>query len=154
MRKGDYLKLSDYIINENGQIINKKNGHVLKGQPNGKGYLRVSIGGRLYFIHRLVAEKYIPNPDGKPQVNHIDGDKTNNAASNLEWATNKENRIHALKNGLHLKGEQCPWSKLTPDDVQYIRNHKDRSNTVLANQFNVSRSTIRAVKNNLSWKND
>ena len=69
------LSIEDYIITENGEVINKRNGHVIKPQPTGKGYLRVSIGGKLCFVHRLVAEKYIPNPDNKPQVNHKDGNK-------------------------------------------------------------------------------
>lgn len=71
---------------------------LLKPSFNKKGYLRVVLckNGIQYnkTIHRLVAEAFIPNPDNKPQVNHIDEDKTNNRISNLEWMTNKENRNH------------------------------------------------------------
>ena len=103
MRKGVFYDLSDYEITRDGQVINKHNGHIVKPQINGKGYGRISIGKKLMFVHRLVAELYVPNPENKPQVNHIDGNKLNNCAGNLEWVTNQENRDHAVKiNYMHL----------------------------------------------------
>ena len=79
-------------------------------------------------IHRLVAQTYIPNPMNKPQVNHIDCDKTNNNINNLEWCTNRENVIHAMKNGMIAKnnGEFSGTSKLKEKDIIKIRKlHKD-----------------------------
>ena len=68
------------------------------------GYLEISLytkgKSKSYFIHRLVAQAFIPNTESKPQVNHIDGDKTNNQVNNLEWATREENMQHAFKTGL------------------------------------------------------
>ena len=74
-------------------------------RSDGDGYLQVKIvgnyrGNKHTFIHRLVAEMFIPNPLGKLEVNHIDGNKTNNAAVNLEWVTHAENIIHADSTGL------------------------------------------------------
>ena len=85
------LTLEDYDITRDGKVINKNTGYQLTPQLNGKGYLRVSIGKQLMFVHRLVAEKYIPNPDNKTQVNHKDGNKLNNCVDNLEWCTKSYN---------------------------------------------------------------
>ena len=131
-------------------------GRVLKTQPNSKGYLRFSllINGKrkFFFVHRLVAEKYIPNPGMKTQINHIDGNKTNNRADNLEWMTNNENRQHALKNGYHLTGEKCSWAKLKQRDVDYIRSHPEERICDLAKKYCVSRGTIYEVRHGKRWK--
>ena len=119
MIKGKHYTKEDYIITKNGEVINKHNNHISKPQLNGKGYYRVYIGSKLYFVHRLVAEKYIPNPDKKIQVNHKDGNKLNNCVDNLEWVTNQENRNHAVENNLHLKGSKCPYAKLNENDIIY-----------------------------------
>lgn len=152
MREYKTLGIADYDITVDGEIINRNTGRKVKPQPNGKGYLRVSIGKKLMFVHRLVAEKYIPNPDCKPQVNHKDGDKKNNRASNLEWVTNSENREHAVVNGLQIKGNACPWSKLDSKKVEFIRNHPEFSAKELAELFDVTPSAIKAVKKRRSWK--
>lgn len=66
----------------------------------GRGYLQVIFTRKKYAIHRLVAETFIPNPDNKSDVNHIDGNKKNNNVENLEWCTRQENIIHSWKLGL------------------------------------------------------
>ena len=147
------LTIDDYEITRDGQVINKTNGHILKPQPNGKGYLRVSISKQLKFVHRLVAEKYIPNPENLPQVNHIDGNKLNNSVENLEWVSNQENRNHAVENDLHLKGEKCSWSKLTKEDVKYIRQHaNEKLQREWAEEYGVSRGTISDIIHYRTWK--
>lgn len=154
-KKGGFptFTLDDYTITEEGEVINNRwGGRKVKPQPNGKGYLRVHIGGKFCFVHRLVAEKYIPNPDNLPQVNHKDGDKTNNRADNLEWVSNIENRRHAVKKGLHIHGERCPWAKLKQSDVDYIRQHTEMTSREMATMFGVSDSTIRIIRRREAWK--
>lgn len=79
-------------------------GRQLKLNKHQLGYLRVDLSkdgkSKHNLAHRLVAEAFIPNPDNKKAVNHIDGDKENNRVENLEWCTYKENTQHALANGL------------------------------------------------------
>lgn len=145
------LTLDDYEITKYGEIINKRNNHIIKQEINSKGYKRVIIGGKKYFVHRLVANLYVPNPNNKPQVNHIDGNKQNNHYTNLEWVTNQENRKHALENNLHTIGSKCSWSKLNEESVLYIRNSNLPINE-LAIKFNISKQTIKDVKNYKSWK--
>lgn len=75
------------------------------------GYQAVTLrnkGRHTFKLHRLVAKAFVPNPNNKPQVNHIDGNKRNNKASNLEWVTNSENILHAKQLGLQM---ECPNRK-------------------------------------------
>lgn len=84
--------------------VNEK---ILKLQIDKKGYQVVKIAKKTYKVHRLVAIAFIPNPDNLPQVNHIDGIKTNNYIDNLEWVNNSENQLHAYKIGLNKPSEKA-----------------------------------------------
>lgn len=77
------------------QKVERITGFVFKDE-----YPAVDMDGKQYRIHRIVAETFIPNPSGKPEVNHIDGNKQNNNVTNLEWATRLENAVHASTHGL------------------------------------------------------
>lgn len=112
-----------YQIDADGQIFNLKTGQTRKASVSTYGYLTITLSKdghtKTHRVHRLVAEAFVPNPMQLPFVNHIDGDKKNPAASNLEWVTAKENTQHALKNGLHsLEGETNPSAKLTDKEVE------------------------------------
>ena len=93
----------------------------LKLSPQSKGYLTVVLQKnatrKMVLVHRLVAEHFIDNSESKPQVNHINGDKTDNRVENIEWVSHRENLDHAIKNNLTLKGEENRNSKLKDSDV-------------------------------------
>ena len=153
-RKGGFeaFTMDDYEITREGQVYNKKWNRYVKLQKHRKGYVCVNICGGSKLVHRLVAEKYIPNPENKPQVNHKDGDKTNNCVENLEWVSNQENRNHAVKNGLHVHGE-CSYAKLSSNDVYFIMQHTEYNSKQLAKMFNVSSSHVREIRRYESRKN-
>lgn len=94
---------------------------IMKQITDAKGYKRVCLNenGKTKFkpIHRLVAEAFIPNKEGKPQVNHKDGDKTNNNVNNLEWCTNSENQKHAYRLGLNKVTGRAGRSKIAVKQI-------------------------------------
>lgn len=97
-----------YQITSWGRVFNVDKQKFIKLEMHDKGYLRVDLydksGKRKHHkVHRLVAKAFIPNPEGKPQVNHLDGNNQNNSITNLEWVTNNENQEHAKK----LRYEKC-----------------------------------------------
>lgn len=121
-----------YSASNNGRIksLNYKNKNIEKPLNPTKqscGYLKVELykhgKSKVYYVHRLVAETFIQNPNNLPQVNHKDGNKQNNNIDNLEWVTPSQNQIHAVKNGLHapsyFKGKFSSESLNSKQVLQY-----------------------------------
>lgn len=95
----------DYAVSNQGYVINLTTLRVLKPSLKKSGYLEVTLTDKegeqnYYLIHRLVATYFCKHKEGADEVNHIDGNKLNNNASNLEWVTRNENLKHAYENGL------------------------------------------------------
>ena len=94
----------NYSITTDGRIYSHKTGIFLKCSKNPEGYIRINLRSmknnvkyeKKYLLHRIVALAFIPNPENKEQVNHKDTNKSNNSVVNLEWNTNRENKIHSL----------------------------------------------------------
>ena len=98
-------KYKPIAVSRTGLVLNTKTGNIIKPRINKYGYAGISFrtltGSSIHTtVHRLVGLAYIPNPENRPQINHIDGNKLNNNVSNLEWATPRENTIHAYENNL------------------------------------------------------
>lgn len=155
----------DYYLDENGNIYSCKRGwNKKKLNPSvdnrAGGYYRLKVitdnGEKVsMFIHRLMAITFLPNPDNKEEVNHIDGNKLNNRLSNLEWVTKKENMLHAHKLKLRDNtGEGNPRKILTEDEVIEIYNKCYEGARVcdLADFYGVSRPTISDIKAKRNWQ--
>lgn len=133
-----------YILQEDGTIISNTANKLLTTSIDSTGYPACNLwDGTKYHKHRvhsLMANHFLPNPNNKRTVNHIDGDKTNNNLSNLEWATDSENIQHAHDN-IPRKSTRI----LSFEDIEFIL-FSDITAVELSNTFKVSPSHIRALR--------
>ena len=115
----------NYEVSGVGNVRNIVTGCVLRPGRNKNGYQQVNLylnGKRKsQLIHRLVADAFIPNPENKRTVNHIDGDKTNNRAENLEWVSDSENIKHAFRVGLNKITDKNNFKTNNPKPRQKVR---------------------------------
>jgi hypothetical protein len=133
-----------YEVSDHGRVRSFYSGRILSLQPHKDGYLQVALSrdGKSYhrLVHRLVAMAFSDCTDYSLEVNHVDGDKTYNDISNLDWVTPSENVIHAYRTGLH---------KGTNKRIQIIENGKEfESLKLCAEYLNVNPASIcHALKN-------
>ena len=147
-----------YEISDIGNVKNRHSSLLSERIKKGYNTCRLSKNGiyKEYSIHRLVASAFIPNCKNKPQVNHINGIKSDNRVVNLEWCTISENTKHAHSLGLIKKrrGEQIKNSILTEQDVLNIRKNINISSVDKRNLsiiYKVSYSTIDDVIARRRW---
>lgn len=150
----------DYRVTVDGRVLTKSRAGWREMCPvkHAQGYLFVGLRKNkrrtTRFIHRLVCTAFLDNQDSKPQVNHKDGNQSNNRLENLEWVTCKENINHAINTGLRRQNGSDNWySKLNEKDIPEIKRMlKDgKTHREIAENFNVTISTISKVKLGRSW---
>lgn len=153
-----------YMISEDGNIVSLPRdcgrSSRLEERPRKqsvkRGYATCALSNnkiiKHLLVHRLVAYAFIPNPKNLPQINHIDGNKSNNHVSNLEWCDRSHNQVHARKMKLQ-GGEKTSTAKLNELCVKAIRKiYPKLKMHELADCFGVTESTISAVINKRNWK--
>ncbi len=142
-----------YFISDSGLLAKRAGSKPLYANVRKNGY-RVSfpmINKKriVVSLHRLVAQAFVPKLAGKDFVNHIDGNKLNNSAMNLEWCTKSENAIHAWATGLsnsqfHSRGENHYRAKVTEEQVRAIRSGS-------SNTYGLSKSALKHIRARRSW---
>ena len=133
---------------------------LMKFKVDKDGYFKLGLRKegkqRHFFVHRLVAQAFVNNPNFKPQVNHIDGIKNNNSVSNLEWVTHQENRTHAAENGLvpDQWGRKNPNVKLTELEVLLIKELRNKGLTLLriSEIVGTSVSNVKNITYGYTWE--
>ena len=153
-----------YAVSDDGSVWSYKTDKWLKPATTSKGYACVRLNGKTQSVHRLVAKAYCDKPEGCDQVNHINGDKQDNRAENLEWVTMSQNHKHAFATGLRkpsdvqreaVRQQGFKNRRFTMDEVRYMRrmfNEFDFTQTAIAKVFKASQQTINYIVNNKTYQ--
>lgn len=158
------MKIKDfeeYEVTGCGKVINTRTGRVLKPNITKYGYERVTLSQnskiKRFYVHRLVALHFLPNPLFRNMVNHKNGYKRDNSVENLEWCTCKENTIHAFDTGLRASGEKGAHAKLTNKQVHslclWLSKGLTRGEILSKEEFkNVTKTMFDDIRRRKSWK--
>ena len=149
---------AQYLVTSEGRVFGKKG--EIKLRPNSDGYASFTAGRKgnriSVCVHRLVAEDFVPNPFGLPEVDHLDNNRMNPSADNLEWVTHQENIDRAYKRGSHIGravGERNTKAKLTEELVLQMRKEYRTGVTVrnLQKKYPHPYNTISNAVRGLTW---
>lgn len=151
-----------YMVSNQGRIMavpkrTHRDGFVMS-QPTGRnGYKTVHLRNgkteKRPSVHRVVATAFIPNPDNLPEVNHIDGNKSNNRVENLEWCTRSENLIHAIRvlgRPKPPRQDVSPNRHLTFEQAQAIR-ADNRTQRVIAEEYGITQASVSLIKRGITY---
>lgn len=143
-----------------GYVARKYNGKMIAQNLDSRGMyfiVHLSKNGNSYtkLVHRLVAEAFIENPTGLPEVNHIDENKRNNAVTNLEWCDHAYNNNYGTKRG-STRGQNNPQAKITEETVlairdEYVPRDKSHGITPLARKYGISVSQVCGIVKHKKW---
>ena len=152
-----------YIVTRSGDVYsyweNYKKWKKQKLRENTNGYLRASIHGSDFYIHRLVAICYLENPNKYNEVNHKDGDKHNNCVENLEWCNRSQNNKHAFTTGLRSYDELSRMAKMpkrksrkiTFSDAEEIRKIVGKTDKEIAEIYGISRGSVWQIRKGITY---
>lgn len=149
----------NYFVDREGRVWNKK-GEEKAQFLSSHGYPSVMIWknnkGTFKAVHRFVAEAFIPNPENKPCVNHIDGNKANNKVDNLEWVTYSENTLHALELGLKVpqQGEDVHNAGITNEQAKEVCDFlmEGKGPKEVSELTGVPFYTVQSIRSKTTWK--
>lgn len=154
-------EFDNYEVSSDGEVRNVKTGRVLKQDLTGCGYNRVTVSKhnkqKRFSVHRLVAEYFVDNIEGKDVVNHKDGCKTNNHKDNLEWCTCSENHLHAQEIGLRPIGSKRNSALIDEECVhkvcEMIVKGKSRGEILSAGIHpNLKKHMVDNIRRRRTWK--
>lgn len=159
---GEIFGFPTYRVSNFGRVVNTVSGRILKNTIGSENYLRIGLysetaKNKKKLVHRLVGEAFLENPENKPEINHIDGDKQNNVIFNLEWCTSSENQKHAYSTGLQistLQGVGHFAAKISSKDVRMIRilgaiGIKQKS---IGKRFGINQQNVSLICSRKAWK--